>query len=360
MKAHDARVGFLPRHGTPEAMYGLVKQTFVGGRLVEAEPLTTDLLRPDGPSRLELGSDCWVDRPWTDVIIEGSVYAIAPVQRMTASVTVGRHCKRVEVFGRRRVVWSGGRPQFTAPEPFTTMELGWERAYGGADLRASVAAYPRNPFGRGYLLDSEPIDGVELPNFEDPDDLLTPERLIVDVEHWWMQPVPATLGYTPANVFQRATLVGARAAFPPPDDARLAEVRRGVLPAGFLEMEQAHPGFWQEAPAGQAFADLQPGTLIIARGLHPQGKAVHFTVPAPPVLDLELEGRRQRAVPKLDKLVLRPAQERLIATWSVRSETMHRTFLPGIHARIPLALHIQGGPKIDYETPSTLRQRMAH
>ena len=380
MNGYDARVGFLPRHGLPETMYALVKQTWTAGRLVETEPLTADLLRPDAPSDLEIGSDCWIERPWTDVIVLGEAHAQRAVSQMTVSVEVGKHCKRIAVFGRRTLKWTAaGSPAFSKPDPFTTMTMGWDRAYGGVDLRTPVPVatsagqtmerwadhpglYPRNPYGRGYIVQAGPVAGLELPNLEDPCDLLTPERLIVgDPARWWWQPAPATVGYTPTNVFSRYVLGGGQPWFAAPDDERLAEVRVGRLPAGYhrlLEDRGLHPSFWQESAPGLSFASLEPGTPIIVRGMHPGGKPLRVSVPRPPRIAFDLEGHRERARPKLDKIVLYPERETMTVTWSTRSDRMHRVFVPGVHASIPLSVQIDNDTPVPYVTPIPTRARI--
>jgi len=78
------------------------------------------------------------------------------------------------------------------------MPLLYQNAYGGLDNRFHSGPferrlhahrrtrlqfdhpglYPRNPVGKGYLVIPDSFDEVELPNLEDPPDLLTAERLI--------------------------------------------------------------------------------------------------------------------------------------------------------------------------------------
>ncbi len=375
---YDARVGFVPRRGIPEAIYALVKQTWRGGRLDSPEPLTRDLLRPDAPSELEVGSDCWIDRPWVDVIVEGSAYAMRPVQRMTIAIQVGRHDKRVEVIGRRLAQWSAAqRIAFTEPEPFTQMELGLDRAYGGIDLRVPMpepttleeaivqthdhpGLYPRNPYGRGYVVvgDAPRSGRIELPNLEDPDDRLTPDRLVVeDPRLWWRQPIPATVGLVPPNVFARYVFAGAQPWWPAPQDDRLPEVVRGVLPEGYasVRVDDLHPSFWQEASPGLRFPDLPAGTPIAVEGMHPRGHTARFVVPPAPKIEIDLEGRCQDPELRLTKVVIRPAEDLMTLTWAVRTDRMHRIFVPGIHAKIPLALRVSGGPPVPYVTPLPVR-----
>jgi hypothetical protein len=71
---------------------------------------------------------------------------------------------------------------------------------------ASPWRYPRNRAGRGYIVEEHPesIEAVELPNLEDPADLLTPERLVLgDPWYWPIQPLPASLDWLEYGAFPR-------------------------------------------------------------------------------------------------------------------------------------------------------------
>ena len=108
----------------------------------------------------------------------------------------------------------GGLPRFTDPVPFTTMELRYERAYGGIDVfsdKATSYPYPRNPMGRGFVVANtrKPVDGLELPNLEDPAALLNPRQLCLgEYSRWEKQPFPAGLGWFPKTWYPRALLAG--------------------------------------------------------------------------------------------------------------------------------------------------------
>ena len=70
---------------------------------------------------------------------------------------------------------------------------------------------PRNPLGRGFAVArrADVLDGLELPNIEDPADLLTPERLCAgEYANWPNQPKPAGLGWAPKTSLPRAALAG--------------------------------------------------------------------------------------------------------------------------------------------------------
>ena len=124
----------------------------------------------------------------TDVVVIGKAYAPRgrPTQPMTVGVRVGEPQKVLRVFGDRQCHWrDDAAPVFSDPEPFTEMEIRYDRAYGGRDEKSDPDLpffYPRNAMGSGVALRNvkESIEGLPLPNIEDPDDLLTPERVVIE------------------------------------------------------------------------------------------------------------------------------------------------------------------------------------
>ena len=111
----------------------------------------------------------------TDVFLRGS--ATAP-RRGTTYVEVGFRVgpvqERAVVFGNRRWSNSMGRPSASAPEPFDTVPLTWENAFGGTDLSPTNPKHhghePQNPVGRGFRAKhtNAPWENELLPNIEHP------------------------------------------------------------------------------------------------------------------------------------------------------------------------------------------------
>jgi len=209
-----------PKGEAPTFAYVLVKTTYpiVNGRaaLTDPEPLLFDIYRDEAlEPKLPTGSDFWITKAATDVVIQGSAYAPKgrTTPRMEVSARIGQVAKRIAVFGRRAVTWTAeGRIAIGGPEAFTAMPLAYFNAYGGLDPRVLVpepdreeymrlsalgltfdhpGAYPRNLIGKGYLVSPEPMENFEMPNLEDPDDLLTSQRMVVgSPELWYKQPLP--------------------------------------------------------------------------------------------------------------------------------------------------------------------------
>ena len=180
-------------------------------------------------------------KPHTDVVFNGSAHApgAVPTAELNVSLGVGLFEKHLRVFGRRLVRYNNGKmPVFTDPEPFTALPLRYENAYGGVDIRTDAdmpSPYPRNHLGKGYVIGKEKdhVDGLALPNIEDPADLLTPERLCCGhFMHWERQPKPQSLGWYMKFWQPRAKLAGVM----PADRALEQELRSAY--AGLVPKEQ--------------------------------------------------------------------------------------------------------------------------
>jgi hypothetical protein len=389
---YDAVVGLDPRSPLePEFAFALVKLTYeIKGTtavLSQPEPLLHDFWSDEKlEPRFPPGSDYWLDKQNTDVVIRGSAFAPAgrPTPSMFVSAQIGRTIKRIAVFGKRLVDWSQDRPRLGRPEPFTEMPLLYQNAYGGLDNRVPIPAeleedymrtvalgmqfdhpglYPRNPVGKGYLVSPDPIDGVELPNLEDPADTLTAERLTTGKpELWYRQPLPWCFEWTVGLTFPRYLFMGVDAWFPPPDDSALPEVRRGFIPPDLRRrLEKDHDlavGYRQEASLGMVVATPLAGQAITLTGMHPEESTLTFTVPPAPSIETEIEGERSLLPPLLTNLVIYPSGKKFTVVYCGRTKGLQRVFIPGIHKNIPLAARINRDAPIRYESPPTIHDRL--
>src|SRR5262249_8109611 len=119
-----------------------------------------------GKSSLLREAELVAEHPGTDVTVNGTAHA--PQGRPVASVDVrvevaGRVAKALRVFGER--VWERRLlgPRAGDPQPFVTLPLGYERAFGGADELNGKREYePRNPIGRGFALIPDALVGRSL------------------------------------------------------------------------------------------------------------------------------------------------------------------------------------------------------
>lgn len=386
----DAVLDLHPHGGPPDFAYGLIKKTYRIERGVcfadEVQPLYWDIRDPELEPRWKPGSDFWPFKVLTDVVVRGSAWGSGgrSVTDRMVSVSVGEQVRHIHAWGRRVVEWSGQGMVIGRPEPFEQMPIIWRNAYGGWDPRVQLeekemtvalmarleadhpGVYPRNPFGKGYIVIDEPADGVELPNLEDPEHPLTPANLVVgDPRNWYMQPLPACFEFTNAMMFHRFSWLGAGAWYQPPAEASLPEVEMGVLPINWHELEQmdilANPAplqFYQEAAPGMVFPPLEGGTCIRVLGMSPTEERVEFDLPSPPKVEFEIDGDRLDLAPSPTTILIEPAESRVSVTWTVRREKFPRVFIVGIHSHIPMQLHIDGEEPLGYQTPVPPRDQL--
>ena len=153
----------------------------------------------------------------TDVVLNATAHAPQqrPVQELVASLVVGEAVKHVLVVGDRVAHHRAGLdPVFSDPAPFVSMPVRYELAFGGVDVRSDpklACAYGRNHLGRGFAIRNAPevVEGLPLPNIEDPDDRRTPQRLCCGhFIHMDSLPVPQGFGWVLKYWRPRALLAG--------------------------------------------------------------------------------------------------------------------------------------------------------
>lgn len=153
----------------------------------------------------------------TDVVLNGKAYAPKDemTKTLTASLIINKTRKNILIIGDRVCLYQGKKePIFTEPQPFKTMDIKYELAYGGIDIYSDLKnsyPYPRNHLGRGFVIsrDKKAIENIALPNIEDPNDLITPERLICgDFKEWERQPLPQGFGWYSKYWQPRASFAG--------------------------------------------------------------------------------------------------------------------------------------------------------
>ncbi len=181
----------------------------------------------------------------TDVVLNGKAYAPrgTPSTSCVVSLQIADFRKQILIFGDRVARYQDSTiPEFTEPSPFLTMDLRYELAYGGIDIRSDKTAtypYPRNPLGRGFAVANSPksVDHLPLPNIEDPETPLTPEQLCLgNYQKWEQQPMPAGFGWVPKTWLPRAQLAGIL----PADRATEHELRQAYVKLVPAEHRQAY------------------------------------------------------------------------------------------------------------------------
>jgi len=265
----------------------------------------------------------------TDVVVNGKAYAPGgvPITSCLVSVQVEGQRKAIQVIGDRvaRFV-KDGPPRFTDPVPFATMELRYERAYGGIDIFSDKRVpypYPRNPLGRGFAVanSEKTVENLALPNLEDPNDLLTPERLCLgEYSAWEHQPMPASLGWFPKTWLPRAKLAGIM----PADRALEQQLRQAYaqfVPSAYrnLYLNNGLPDmdfrFFNGASPGLVFPYLQGGEQITTEHLSIEGR-LQFQLPYDkPALGLDIDAGRQEPDVLLHTVMIRMEDRQLDLVW---------------------------------------------
>jgi hypothetical protein len=211
-----------------------------------------------GASSVRFDADLVRTKKTTDVIVIGHAYAPRgrPVAQMDVAFRVGPVQKVLAVVGDR--VWGSVGP--SSPQPFLTMPLVYERAFGGVDRRSDHPERDwewRNPVGTGFAVSGANLRGVPLPNLEYPN-----ER----VSSWKDRPRPAGFGPISSHWQPRVAFAGTY-------DEAWAKGRRPLLPADFDDR------FFQCAPSDQqAPSFLRGGEPVVLYRLTPDGE-LRFSLP---------------------------------------------------------------------------------
>lgn len=265
----------------------------------------------------------------TDVVLDGQVHAPSGIATTSCEVTlqVADRRKQVLVIGDRVARFVKDKtPVFTDPKPFAAMELRYERAYGGTDVfsdKSTIYAYPRNPRGCGFVVANaeQSVDNLALPNLEDPNNRLTPERLCVgDYGKWQNQPMPMGLGWFPKTWLPRAGFAGImpgdratekelRAAYAQlvPPHQREAYVKNGIPDMDFRFFSGASPGLDLPYLTGKE--------EIAARNLSPEGLLSFYLPGECPRMGLDIGAGIQEPNVVLQTVMIHMEQRQVDLVW---------------------------------------------
>lgn len=216
-----------------------------------SEPLlpTGDERYPDdeeGTGSLRYASDFVPHKPRADLLLVGTCYPPrgTPVPSCRVTFGVGGTRKTLLATGDRTWRSLGGvAVGATDPQPFASMPLRYERAFGGR-------GFALNPVGRGF-------DERPLPNLEDP------RHIVVSAAD---RPHPAGFGPLPLTWPQRLSKAGTY------DDAWLTKGWPG-FPTDFDE------GFFNAAPADLQAVRLEGDEELFFENLHPEHAVYRCRLP---------------------------------------------------------------------------------
>lgn len=289
-------------------------------------------------SSVRYESDFAAEKTRTDVLVVGDAVAPGgkPVEELQVRLEVEGRSKDILVIGHRR--WKLGALGLTPSrsEPFTTMPLTFDRAFGGRDDTRGehdVAVERRNLVGVGFS-PRRPIEsmiGLPLPNLEHPRDRIRGPR---------DRPEPIGLGCTGRNWTPRIDFAGTY------DDHWLEHICP-FLPPDF------DTRYFQCAPLDQQFPMFRGGELL--RCVHmAKSPVVTYRLPSLQVpvrfrfVEQEVE---QQA--RLDTVMLLPGEQRAVLTWRTRARLPKkwnrlREILVGVQPTPPddgIIGYVRGRPK---------------
>jgi hypothetical protein len=265
----------------------------------------------------------------TDVVLDGSAYAPGgrPAVDLDAALAIGDVIKSVLVIGDRTAHYRpGGAPVFSDLVPFLRMPIRYERAFGGVDInsdRKLACAYGRNHLGRGFAIRNTPetVEGLELPNIENPADRLTPDRLCCGhFIHMDDLPEPQGFGWTMKGWRPRLLLAGVM----PADAALGRELRQAYRQAITLEQRALFDQtelppmdfrFFNGASSGLILPYLRGDETVRTRHLTPDG-AVDFALPGEqPRITIDIGAGAETPMVRLQTVMIRLDESEVDLVW---------------------------------------------
>jgi len=278
------------------------------GRLIAVSPQPPLVLEgtwfgEPGISSPRLAPDLVPLKPATDVVLIGHACAsrVGATEGMV-SLAIGGLAKSVRVVGDRHFVKRLFGIGISDPLPFERIPLTWEHAFGGWDrsdldpLRHTFDG--RNPVGRGYRgRGAKFVEGVHLPNLEDPKDPLRS----------WAKPVtPAGFGFVDSGWMPRAAQAGTY-------DQRWLDECCPDLPEDF------DPRFHCAGATGMTTIDgwLRGDELCLVQGVHADGDLA-FALPNQPSPDIRVVRRMGGDLTtscRLDTVIIDAGQTQVSLVW---------------------------------------------
>ncbi|TQV76394.1 DUF2169 domain-containing protein [Aliikangiella marina] len=300
-----AEIAVFPNEKGIDTLYSIVKATFL---LQNAWVLADEQAPPQkedeywgepGLSSIKVASDFHIGKSSTDIVMIGAACAPnqTPVHSLDVQLNVGQVNKTVRVTGDR--VWMDGR--VSAPKPFTSMPIVYEKAFGGRHqiTEDQYMAEEKNPVGCSFKgkQSSSDLNKTPLPNIEDPSD---PIQYIGD------SPNPAGFGFCSPDWLPRRMYAGTY-------DENWQKNRAPYLPADFDRkfLNAAHPDLIYPGY-------LQGGEPLFISNMHPDGE-IRAQLPQVSIkCDINLKGSTHSPQMNLETLILEPNQRQLAMVW--RSE----------------------------------------
>lgn len=310
-------IGLFPDENGVDSVYPAVKATFtLESTLCIAEnqlPLiAADEYHGDPASTsLKSGSEISFLKPATDVTLAGCAYAPdgRPCEQVDVSLSINGRGKTVRVFGDRFWINGALKNKISEPEQFTSLPLIYERAFGGCDTLepdGRQAGNMANPVGAGFWSSkgTRQLDGLPLPNLENPADLITSIK---------SEPAPAGFGPLCSHWEPRLRYAGTY-------DESWLEERAPYLPDDFdlRFFNNAHPDLIFDS-------GLEGGEKALVINATSDGR-LEFSLPRFEFdITLRIAGVDIHHTPKLDTVFIEPEEKRLTMIWRCKQSCDKKT-----------------------------------
>lgn len=245
--------------------------------------------------------ECAFVKENTDVAVIGNAISPkGPVEKLLVQIRIGDLFKQIGVIGNRTWEKQAVGYRMSAIEPFTSMPLIYENAFGGWDRRHEDESKhifeASNTVGKGlYLPSVNPTGPMPLPNIEDPAQLI---QSISD------KPQPVGCGFTLPHWQPRAQLAGTY------DDQWMANTP-GVLPADFKR------SFFNAASNGLVSNGYLAGNEQVEIRNMTESGTLSFTLPGAksPVCEVVTSGGTDALTMNLDTVIIDTSNRTLQLLW---------------------------------------------
>ena len=307
---------------------------------LEYYPETDKLLRQD--------FEVYPIKMKTDVVIQGYAQTNNAQRQFTVSVRMGKINNSIAVIGDRKATLStSGKVHFSNPEIIERIPLRYDFAYGGWDKvgeynlethrkekaaemakvvdweSGSAYRYPRNPMGKGFLVDlsKEGVEQLDLPNLEDPLDRLKEDKLSCkEYRSWTEMPIPRCTDWIDLGCFPRLALFGLPMRKVNATEM-IEEVKRNWLPQDILVNKAPRKKFNMQAMNGASMG-FQLDYLLgneecHLTNIHPRKANFKFKLPGktPRIWVDGRKGNLTSTKPVLHCVLVKPEEDEVTLIW---------------------------------------------
>lgn len=301
-------ISLLANKDGVDTLYAVVKATFtlwpdLSVAKEQIAPFKADEHWGDpAKSSLKYGSDVHLGKRSTDVILVGQAWSPngQAVTETETGVAVAERQKTIRVHGNR--VFKSGLfgVSLSTPEPFVSMPLTYERAFGGIHIldaaKDKFLGEARNPVGAGFKgkKGSSEFNDKPAPNLEDP-------------KHPFKGPTdkgePACYGYIPGSWMPRRQFAGTY-------DAAWQKSRAPYLPDDF------NPRFFNAAHPALIFDRfLQGGEPVRLVNVSSRGP-LQFQLPRCKFsVAVQINGRKEALATNCETILFEPDENRMAMVW---------------------------------------------